>query len=437
MGIDTSPHQPFSVGSLVSRDVMSVRAAADEGRTRLGLLERIVDCVSDWVFNTDRAECKQCLLTFGSTKSTDLEKLQAFLKLESLVGADYKNRFTTDRNNEISVTLSIEVDLPDFPRFSVDLNRAQVLKDQMSAWAPLLGSNDVSSLIEKLYSEQTTVDEKYLAYTILRSNAGEEFKHLFQEELSFEESTYLYAIDFGLEPFADDFLAHGEVLSPLTAGPCTTFKENLIDIALAPMAAGRHGPEKQFQLDIDRGIYLINGVKFEGQTGDEGPTGLASVTLFNQQLKDQNFTEDEILMVRKLCHQSTPRAFLERAIDGASILTNQAGKFSVSYAVSKTDKNFSIEINCQSLLPKGKSLSELATAIQRPIEVGTILVSEPGTPQDEKDGKGWNHVSNGREIVYSDHTTFSITLNFVDIKKAPEVLIKSEMGTYSGPSLPL
>lgn len=429
MGIDTTPRQPFSIGSLHSGDFTSVRTAADEGRTRLGLFERILDCVSDWVFSTERAECKQCLLDFSSSNSTALEKLEAFRRLQELAGPNYEDRFSVNLSDGKIQDLLIKVNLPEIEFFSSTTSQNCIIAEHISQWGSELDWKELAKNLDELDSPDASADEKFAFFNRLRSNVNAEYESRFHETSLFEDTHYMFGIDFEMEPIRD-FVVHGENFKYHELDSIQKFKDIFIDIAKAPLT---RGAAALFEIDVQRQTLYINGAEFKA-IDDELKKD--TVIRFDKTLKDNGFSTDEISMTKKFFIQSTMREFYRRAIDGIDIITIQGRKSEVSHSVSNTNRGFET-ISYMRLAPlAGQSISERANTIDAFQDIctpGITINAEKPISVNEPTYKGWPAIESKREIMPSLDTECRISMTLASPEAEPEVSIDAKFGEYIGP----
>ncbi|WP_028605903.1 hypothetical protein [Ottowia thiooxydans] len=425
---DISAKHSF-LGNLNNQDLANVRIAADKGLDRLGIFERIFDRVSDWVFHTDRMQCKQCLLTFCSQKSTGVEKFAAFIRLQELTKPTYKDRFNFDSKDPDNIKLSIDVDLPFFNHLSFTASRDSLLAEQISKWSPQLNLEELTSLLSELYSSTTTVAEKYFAFSELKSNIGDEFASAFSEDIFPDGKQYAFGIDFGLEYF-DNFLCLGDTFQPIEMGSFQGFTDSMIEIANAPLTKGA---EHQFKIDIQRQTIYVNEIKFElilGENSDD------TVKRFDALLVSEGFTVDEISMAKKFFHQSTMREFFRRAIDGFNINAIPGSRPEISHSISNMNGGFETKSHVKFTPLANKSILDRASIIASHrdfIPQGSIAEAEESIPTNDLHYKGWPSITKKREIISSDDSECSITMKLRTPDAKPEIQIDAKLGQYVGP----
>lgn len=96
MTIDISAGR-FGPVSLATQDVQNVRQATD--RNHIGsIFSRAWDKVADWFCNTNRTEAKKCLFDLYSETTPHHQKVESFLALKGMAGAEYQSRFQIEEN---------------------------------------------------------------------------------------------------------------------------------------------------------------------------------------------------------------------------------------------------------------------------------------------------------------------------------------------------
>ncbi len=108
MGVVLSVGGSGSAAPILGADMEAIEQAAS--RDAIGSwYTRAWDAASDWVYGTHLGEAKQCLYDLYADSATDQDKIASFLKLQELVGEDYKDRFQL-RDEERRVTYSLEIE---------------------------------------------------------------------------------------------------------------------------------------------------------------------------------------------------------------------------------------------------------------------------------------------------------------------------------------
>ncbi|MET4579208.1 hypothetical protein [Ottowia thiooxydans] len=420
----------FSIANLSRQELASVRAAADNGNSKMGLFERICDCISDWVFNTDRAECKQCLLTFSHQDSTHVERLEAFRRLESLAGSGYKDRFSVDFSNAEFIKLSIDVGLPECEHFCSGTSKNCFVGEHLSKWGPSLDWKTLASQLDSLDAPETTIEEKYAFFDNLRSAVDDDYLEAFKEEFVFEGKKYVFSIDIELEPL-NDFIYYEDTYKRIDIKSCENFENGILSIAESPLLPGS---QKQFEKDINRDLFTINGVEFKPSKSElEDPS--KSVARISKELAAEGLTETEIAMVKKFCHQTTSREFKRLALDGYDIQFPQSGR-PTEYIITKVNGVFSIELTASHAPLMTKTLdeaSDMVGAYREFAPLNSIAEKEKKANTEDPSYKGWKNIESDRKITWSEDTQYKIRLEFLNPESRPKIEIEANFLQFAHP----
>jgi hypothetical protein len=129
MTIDVSAGR-FGPVSLATQDVQNVRQAND--RNHIGsIFSRAWDKVADWFCNTNRTEAKKCLFDLYSERATHGQKVESFLALKNMAGADYQNRFLIEES-ETGVRYTLDLSDEQCPNFSLGFQKLPVDREALS-----------------------------------------------------------------------------------------------------------------------------------------------------------------------------------------------------------------------------------------------------------------------------------------------------------------
>lgn len=135
MTIDISAGR-FGPVSLATQDVQNVRQAND--RNHIGsIFSRAWDKVADWFCNTNRTEAKKCLFDLYSETTPHHQKVESFLALKGMAGAEYQSRFQIEENETgVRYTLDLsetqELSENQCPGFSLSFKKLSVDHEELS-----------------------------------------------------------------------------------------------------------------------------------------------------------------------------------------------------------------------------------------------------------------------------------------------------------------
>jgi len=128
MTIDVSAGRFGSVG-LTAQDVQGIRQATD--RDHIGsIFSRVWDKVADWFCSTNRTEAKKCMFDLHSQTTTHQQKVDSFLSLKDMAGANYQNRFQIEENDE-GVRYNLDLSDEQCPGFSLSFRKLPVNQETL------------------------------------------------------------------------------------------------------------------------------------------------------------------------------------------------------------------------------------------------------------------------------------------------------------------